>query len=173
MSAVVSEVSRPRPQAVRATPRLDWTLIAGPVVTLAVVLWGITASAYWSDEADTIAAVSRSVPQLFHMLARLDAVHGLYYFLLWPVAKLAGTGEFAARFPSALCMAAAAAGVAAIARRLVSRRAGLCAGLVFALLPTVSAQGQDARPYAAATAAAVLSTYLFIRTVGDPRTRWF
>jgi mannosyltransferase len=150
----------------------DWTLIAGPAVTLAMTVWGIGARSYWADEADTVSAVSRSVPQLIRLLGRVDAVHGLYYLLLWPVARVAGTGEFAMRFPSAVAMAAAAAGVTAIARRLAGRRAGLYAGLVFAVLPTVSLQGQDARPYAAVTAAAVLASYLLVRAAGDPRPRW-
>jgi mannosyltransferase len=150
----------------------DWTLIAGPAVTLGMTLWGITARPYWGDEADTVSAVDRSVPQLIRLLGHIDAVHGLYYLLLWPVAWLAGTGELAMRLPSALAMAAAAAGVAAIARRTAGRRAALYAGLVFAALPAVSMQGQDARPYAAVTAAAVLSSYLLIRAAADPRPRW-
>ncbi|MGH3159192.1 MAG: glycosyltransferase family 39 protein [Streptosporangiaceae bacterium] len=152
---------------------LDWTLYAGPAVTLGLMTWGIGAKAFSGDESDTVSAVSRSVPQLIRMLGFVDSVHGLYYLLLWPVAAVAGTGEFAIRFPSALAMAAAAAGVTAIGRRLVSRRAGLCAGLIFAILPFVSAQGQNARPYAMATASAVLCSYLFIRTLQDPRPRWF
>jgi mannosyltransferase len=172
MSTAVSERSTVRLERTGGR-RLDWTLIIVPAVTLAMMLWGIGNSAYWGDEADTVSAVSRSVPQLFRMLGRIDAVHGLYYFMLWPVAAVAGTGAFATRLPSALAMAAAALGTTVIARRLVSRRAGLCAGLVFAFLPTVSAQGQDARPYAMATAAAVLSSYLFVRIIGDPQRRWF
>ncbi|HEX4061226.1 MAG TPA: glycosyltransferase family 39 protein [Streptosporangiaceae bacterium] len=172
MSTAVSEIPIDRLERT-AQRRLDWTLVVGPAVTLVMMLWGIGNSAYWGDEADTVSAVSRSVPQLFRMLANIDAVHGLYYLVLWPVAAVAGTGEFATRFPSALAMAATALGVTAIARRLVSRRAGLCAGLVFAFLPTVSAQGQDARPYAMATAAAVLSSYLFVRIIQDPQRRWF
>jgi mannosyltransferase len=172
MSTAVSE--KPTGRLERpAARRLDWTLVVGPAVTLVLMLWGIGRSAYWGDEADTVSAVSRSVPQLFRMLGNIDAVHGLYYFMLWPVTAVAGTGEFATRFPSALAMAAAALGTTAIARRLVSRRAGLWAGLVFAVLPTVSAQGQDARPYAMATAAAVLSSYLFVRIIQDPQRRWF
>ena len=151
----------------------DWTLIPGPAVTLVVMLWGIGARPYWGDEADTVSAVSRSVPQLFRLLGHIDAVHGLYYLLLWPVARLAGTGEFATRLPSALAMAAAAAGVTAIARRLASRQAGLCAGLVFAVLPTVTVQGHDARPYAMVTAAAVLASYLLLRAAQDSRRSWF
>ncbi len=156
---------------VAARRRLDWTLIASPVVTLAVMLWGVIARPYWGDEADTVSAVSRSLPQLIRLLHHIDAVHGLYYLLLWPVARIAGTGEFAMRVPSAVAMAAAAAGVTAIARRLASRQAGLCAGLLFAALPTVSIQAHDARPYAMITAVAVLASYLLVRTAQDPRLR--
>jgi mannosyltransferase len=164
----------PAPRPVDAVPRRrrpDWTLVAGPAVTLAVMLWGVGARPYWGDEADTVSAVSRSVPQLVRLLGHIDAVHGLYYLLLWPVARVAGTGELVTRLPSAVAMAAAAAGVTAIARRLASRRAGLCAGLVFAVLPTVTREGHDARPYAAVTAAAVLASYLLVAAAQDPRPR--
>ena len=152
--------------------RPDWPLIAVPAVTLAVMLWGIGTSSYWGDEADTVSAVSRSLPQLARLLGHIDAVHGLYYLMVWPVVRLGGTSELVTRLPSAVAMAAAAAGVTAIARRLISRRAGLCAGLVFAVLPTVSHQAHNARPYALITAAAVLASYLLIRVADDPRPSW-
>jgi mannosyltransferase len=138
-----------------------------------MMLWGIGAKPYWGDEADTMSAVSRTVPQLVRLLGRIDAVHGLYYLLLWPVVQVAGTGEVVTRLPSAVAMAAAAAGVTLIGRRLVSPRAGLCAGLLFAVLPTVTVQGQDARPYAMVTAAAAASSYLLVRAAADPRPAWF
>lgn len=138
-----------------------------------MMLWGITSSAYWGDEADSVSAVSRSLPQLVAMLRHVDAVHGLYYLLLWLVAQVAGTGELATRLPSAVAMAAAALGVAAIARRLRGDRAALCAGIVFAVLPMISTQGHDARPYGMVTATAVLASYLLVRAVADPRRRWF
>jgi mannosyltransferase len=133
-----------------------------------MMLWGIDGPSYWRDEGDTVSAVSRSFPQLIGLLGHVDAVHGLYYLLLWPVARVAGTGEIATRLPSALAMAAAALGIAAIARRLASRRAALCAGLLFAALPEVSVQGHDARPYAMITAAAVLASYLLVRRPTTP-----
>ena len=147
----------------------DWALVAPPAATLVMMLWGIDGPSYWRDEADTVSAVSRSLPQLIRLLGHVDAVHGLYYLLLWPVARVAGTGEVATRLPSALAMTAAALGIAAIARRLASRRAALCAGLVFAALPEVSVQGHDARPYAMVTAAASLASYLLVRAAADPR----
>jgi mannosyltransferase len=153
--------------------RPPWSLIAGPAVTLALMLWGITAPAYWGDEADTVSAVSRSVPQLLRMLRHTDVVHGVYYLLLWPVVQVLGPGELATRLPSAVAMAAAALGIAAIARRLASDRAALYAGLVFAFFPIISAQAHDARPEGSVTAAAVLASYMVVRALDDPRRRWF
>jgi mannosyltransferase len=148
---------------------VDRALAIPAAVTLAVMLWGIRAPSYRGDEVDTVSAVSRSLPQLIRLLGHTDAVHGLYYLLLWPVARVAGTGEMATRLPSALAMTAAALGVSAIARRLRSRRGALSAGLVFAALPAVTQQGHDARPYAMLTAAVVLASYLLVRLAGDPQ----
>jgi mannosyltransferase len=168
----VPEVARrARGGHVRLAP--DWALIAPPIITLAVMLWGVSAPSYWGDEADTVSAVSRTLPQLIRLRGHVDAVHGTYYLLLWPVARVFGTHEFVTRLPSALARAAAALGVAAIARRLRSRRAALCAGLVFAALPAVSVQGHDARPYAMVTAVAVLASYLLARAADDPRPARF
>src|SRR5262252_5661220 len=150
----------------------DWTVIVPAIVTLAVMLWGITASAYWADEMDTVSAESRSLPQLVQLLGHVDAVHGLYYLLMWPVVQAAGPGEFATRLPSAVAMAAAAAGIAVIGRRLASRRAGLCAGLVFAAMPVISEQAHNARPYAMVTAVAVGAGWLLVRVADDPQWGW-
>src|SRR5215471_4147651 len=95
----------------------DWTLVVPAAVTLVVGLWGATARPYWADEVDTVSAVSRSLPQLVRLLGHVDAVHGLYYLLLWPVAQVAGTGVLATRLPSVAAMAGAALGVSVIGRR--------------------------------------------------------
>jgi mannosyltransferase len=59
----------------------------------------------------------------------------------------------------------------------VSPRAGLAAGLVFAVLPPVSLYGQDARPYAITVALAAIASYLLVRAmeagVGGKRYKWF
>jgi len=157
----------------RARRRADWTLAVPPAVTLIVMLWGMATPSYWRDESATLAATDRSIPQLLRLLGRVDAVHGLYYLILWPVVHFVGTREFETRLPSAIAMAAAALGIAAIGRRLRSRRAGLYAGLVFAAMPLVTLQGHDARPYALETAAAVLATYLLLRAAEKPAASRF
>lgn len=161
------------PWPLPARRRLDWTLAVPPAVTVAMMLWGMTAPSYWRDESATLSATGRSIPQLLRMLTRVDAVHGLYYLLLWPVVHFVGTREFETRLPSAIAMAAAALGIAAIGRRLRSRRAGLYAGLVFAAMPLVTLQGHDARPYALETALAVLATYLLVRAAENPTAARF
>ena len=171
-------VPRPGPDAGQARPlpagrRLDWTLLAPAAATLLVMLWGIATPSYWRDESATLSSADRSLPQLLRMLGRVNAVHGLYYFLMWPVVHFIGSREFDTRLPSAIAMAAAALGVAAIGRRVRSRRAGLYAGLVFAALPLVAVRGHDARPYAPETAAAVLATYLLLRAAERPSWRRF
>ena len=160
------------PGSYRAGPPLVWAIPAA--VTLAVMLWGNQRPSYWRDEAATLAAVHRPLGALFRLLGNIDAVHGVYYMMMWADVRLAGTGEAATRLPSALAMAAAAVGLAAIGRRLVSPRAGLFAGLVFAALPQISWYGQDVRPYALVTALGTLASYLLVRVLGGaaPRRRW-
>ncbi len=133
-----------------------------PVVTLAVMLWGIQGASYSRDEAATMSAVLRPFDGLLHMLGKVDAVHGLYYVIMWPIVRLIGPGEVATRLPSALAMAVAAAVIFALGKRLVSTRAGLAAGLVFAILPQISIYGQTARPYAVAVALAAIASYLLV-----------
>jgi len=146
-----------------------------PAVTFVITLWGITGASYWRDEAATMSAVQRPFGNLLQTLGNIDAVHGAYYLLIWVVVRLGGTGELVTRLPSALAMAGAAAAVAALGRRLISPRAGLAAGLVFAVLPQVSLYGQETRPYAIVVALAALASYLLARAAPadrGARYRW-
>ncbi len=153
-SASVTTGPRREPGLIDAIP---------PLATLAVMLWGIQGASYGRDEAATLAAVHRTFPQLLHLLGFVDAVHGAYYCVIWVMVHLFGTGELAVRLPSALAMAAAAWGITVIGRRLISRWAGLAAGLTLAALPEVSWFGQYARSPAIVAASATGATYRCIR----------
>jgi mannosyltransferase len=150
-------------------------LTAPPLAMFGMAWWEISGASFWRDEAATLSAVRRPLPDVWHFLARTDAVHGLYYLLMFPVVRMLGSSEPDVRLPSALAAAAAAAGVAAIAARLVSEQAGLAAGLMFAVFPVASRYGQQARSYSLVMALAVLASYLLVRaltSVSTGRGRW-
>jgi mannosyltransferase len=139
-----------------------------PVLMLGLAVWSISGASFWRDEASTLSAIRRPLPELWHMLGRTDAVHGLYYLLMWAVARVLGMSELGVRLPSAIAVSVAALCVTAVGRRLVSARAGLMAGLFFALLPVTSRYGQEARSYAMVMALAVLASYLLVRAKAAP-----
>ncbi len=139
--------------------------ILPPAVMLAMALWRITGPSYWRDEAATMTATARPFGELLRMMGHVDAVHGTYYMLIWAVVRLGGPGELVTRLPSALAMVGAAAAMAALGRRMASPRAGLAAGLTFAVLPQVSLYAQDAREYAIVTALAATGSYLLVRAL--------
>jgi len=140
-------------------------LTVPPLVMFLTALWKINGPSFWRDEAATLSAVRRPLPQLWHFLARTDVVHGAYYLLMLPVTRILGTSELAVRLPSALAVAAATAGISAIAARLVSERAGIVAGLMFVVFPVASRYGQEARSYSIVLALAVLASYLLCRAL--------
>ena len=75
------------------------------------------------------------------------------------------------RLLSVLAMAGAAACVTLAGRRLAGARAGLLAGLVFALLPSVSRFAQEVRFYAPEVLAVALATLLLLRALDAPSVR--
>jgi mannosyltransferase len=165
----------PGPRRARLAGGAAWMPLIPALVTLAVTLYQIQRPSLWRDEGATLAAVHRSLPQLLHMLGHTDVVHGAYYVLMWFETRAAGTSVLALRFPSAVGMAVAAGVTAALGRRLVSARAGLAAGLVFAALPNVTWYAQNARSYALVTALATIASYLLLRSVTAApgrRRRW-
>ncbi len=155
----------------RARPVPVWAVPA--VVTAVVCLIRIGHPVLWRDEIATLSAATRSFGDQIRLEREIDAVLGGYYALMRVWTTVFGTSEAALRLPSVLAMAVAAGAVAAIGARLFDRRAGLLAGLVFAVLPAVSRFGQEARPYAGVLAAATLSTLLLLRAAQGRRwTGW-
>ncbi len=148
-----------------------WAMLLPPLLVLALSLWNIATPSYWRDEAATIAAVRRPLGDLIGMLGHVDAVHAVYYLMMWPVEHLFGQGELVMRLPSAVAAAVAAAFVAAIGRRLVSPWVGLAAGLLFAVLPVATRYGQEARSYAMVIAVATVASYLLLRLMSAEPSR--
>lgn len=104
------------------------------LVMLSLGLWRLDRGGMWRDEAATYQVARRSVPQIWHMLHHVDAVHGLYYLLMHFVLGPA-PGEVALRLPSVVGAAATAGLVAHLGVRLCGPRVGLWAGLLYAVTP--------------------------------------
>ncbi|MFJ7773906.1 hypothetical protein [Streptomyces yangpuensis] len=117
----------------------------------------------WRDESVTWQVAHRPPGAILDLLGRVDAVHGLYYLLMHGVFQAWDGGLWALRLPSVAATALAAAGVAAVAHRLVGDRAALISGCVYAVLPPVQMYAQEGRSYALVAAAVVWATYLMLR----------
>nr|WP_234712719.1 hypothetical protein [Mycolicibacterium komanii]CRL67930.1 transmembrane protein [Mycolicibacterium komanii] len=153
------------------TGRFDPVLTA--VFAAAVSAAGAARPSLWFDEAATISASTRSIPQLWGLLHNIDAVHGLYYLLMHGWFTVFPVTEFYSRLSSCLAAGLAAAGVVVLARLFASRTTAVCAGIVFAVLPRVTWAGIEARSYALTAAAAVWLTVLLVVAVRrDARWLW-
>ncbi len=135
------------------------------------VLWRIGVPSFWRDESVSVLAATMSFAELRELLDHIDTVHALYYLMLRPFAAFGG--EFAVRLPSALAVAGATFGIAAIGRRLATARTGPWVGqlaaLVYAMVPMVTRYGQEARSYALVSAVAVAATWVLL---GERRSRY-
>ncbi|MDW5330347.1 glycosyltransferase family 39 protein [Plantactinospora sp. KLBMP9567] len=140
------------------------------LATLLVTAVQLDRAPLWRDELATWSAASRPLRDLLRLIGTIDAVSGPYYLLMHGWLAVAGDSAVALRLPSALAMAGAAALTTVLGARLFGRRAGLLAGLLFAILPSTSRYGQEARPYALATLLAVLATLLLCRALD--RSAW-
>lgn len=148
--------------------RFDPAVVA--VFAVAVCAAGAGRPSFWYDEAATISAATRSVPELWRLLGNLDAVHGLYYLVMHGWFTIFPATEFWTRFSSCLAVGAAAAGVVVLGKQLSTRSVGVCAGGVFAILPRITWAGIEARSYALSAAAAVWLTVLVVTAIRRNRT---
>jgi mannosyltransferase len=160
--------SVPPPAAGAARARTTgWAATAAawvpPAVAAAAMLvlgwWGIARdNSMGNDEVATRWAARLPLHELAHLLGNVDAVHGLYYLLMHGWVAL-GSSPVVLRIPSVFAMAAAAALMVVIGRRLTgSAWAGLFAGLIMALTPSISFYAQTARSYALVFACVLGST---------------
>ncbi|WP_329107486.1 glycosyltransferase family 39 protein [Micromonospora sp. NBC_01699] len=143
------------------------------VVMLALAYWGAAGREMWNNEYATWHAVTLDLADLRRLLGFTDLVHTEYYLLLRGVTALFGDSPLALRAPSIVAMVVAAALVTLIGRRLWDTPTGVVAGLLFAVLPTVTRYAQEARSYALVTMGVALASWLLLRAWERPtRTRW-
>ncbi|OMC48942.1 hypothetical protein A5742_21510 [Mycolicibacterium fortuitum] len=151
--------------------RFDAMAVA--VFAVALCAAGAARPSLWFDEAATISAATRSIPQLWDLIGHIDAVHGLYYLGMHGWFAVFPATEFWSRFSSCLAIGGAAAGVVVLGRQFSGRTVSVCAGVLFAMLPRVTWAGIEARSYSWSTLAAVWLTVLLITAIRrDHRALW-
>jgi mannosyltransferase len=149
--------------------RLGWLWPA--LLTLALGCYQLGRPELWRDELATWALSARSLPELLATIHRTDAPQAAYSVLMHFWMAAFGDSVVALRMPSLLAMMAAAVAVTFAGRRLAGPRAGLAAGLAFALIPSVSRFAQEARFYALATLLAAVATLALLRAIEAPGWR--
>ena len=127
----------------------------------------------WRDELYGWSFAADPVPQLIASVRKTNAAQLAYDLMLHYWMAAFGASADAMRVLSVLAMAGAAAFVTLAARRLAGDRAGLLAGLIFALLPSVSRFAQEVRFYSLEVLVATLATLLLLRALDRPSAwRW-
>lgn len=151
-------------------PRL--TLLAWLVpmlVTGAIGGWSLAGPGLGEDELVTWGMVTIGWTQFADVISNVDATLGPYYILLRGWVAVVGSTDLLLRLPSVIFAAGAAGFIAGIGIKLGGRRVGLAAGLIFAVLPSVSRYAQEARPYALTMLAASMATFVLLRLIDQPR----
>jgi mannosyltransferase len=131
------------------------------VLAVVVSATGSGTASLWGDEAASLLSAQRSLPSLAMMVQHVDAVHALYYLGLHVWIGMAGTSPFALRFPSAVAIGLAVAGLVVLGSRLRGLRLGILAGVLALVMPRLTDVGSEARSYAFTAAVAVGLTLLF------------
>lgn len=141
-------------------------LLAILLLAFGLRLFHLDSQSLWADEGNSAFMTGRSFVQI------LDAAAGdihppLYYLTLRGWSALAGTSEFALRFPSVAFGLMLVAVLYALGARLFSSRVGVLASFLGALSPPLAYYSQEARMYSLVALAAALSLYWFWRLLWE------
>jgi mannosyltransferase len=125
----------------------------------------------WRDELWSWSFAADPVRELVASASRSNPAELCYDLMLHYWMAAFGDSVLAMRMLSVLAMAGAAACVTLAGRRLAGPGAGLLAGLVFVLVPSVSRFAQEVRFYAPEVLAVALATLLLLRAMDAPSVR--
>lgn len=146
-------------------PALAALVAGGLALTLGLVRLG--APSLWVDESFTARAVRGPY------LDTVEGYHWLYYSIVKPWAAVAGTSEWALRFPSVLGAAAACALLVVLAAKVFDTRVAAVSGLLLAANALVVQWSQQARGYTMLLALSVLAMLLLVWALErDSRGAW-
>ena len=128
---------------------------------------------FLGDELFTYAIASRgSLGDVLDGVRTTENTPPLLYVLAWGALKLTGVPELV-RAPSILASTATVAVAGLLSRQLFGQRAGVFAAWLVAASPFMVFYGSEARSYAPAAFAVLLSTLLLLRALASPsRILW-
>lgn len=132
------------------------------LVGTAVALVGSSTVSLWTDEAATVSAATRSLPELWALVQRIDAVHAAYYLLMHLWTSVAGISPFALRLPSAVAVGVSVVGVHRLLVVLGRPDAAVAGAVVAIVLPRITWMGIEARSFGPSAAFAVWATVLLV-----------
>jgi len=143
---------------VRALP-LTVDLVVVSVAALALGLIRLGGPSLWVDESFTVADLDRPVSSYF------DGYYLLFYSVMKPWTLVAGTSEWALRFPSVVGAMLSCSLLVLLGRRLFDRRIALVAGLLLATSPFMVRWSQQGRGYTMMVAVVLGATLLLLRAL--------
>lgn len=126
---------------------------------------------FWLDETVTAWIVRGDLMTTLEETFRFQGGTPLYNLIIWCVRSIFSASEVALRIPSLIGVLVATVALWRLGARLFDRTTGLIAGVLFLALPMIAFAGTDARPYALAVAALVLSTLVLCRSIDEGKTR--
>jgi len=132
------------------------------LVGTAVALVGSSTVSLWTDEAATVSAATRSLPELWALVQRIDAVHAAYYLVMHLWTSVAGISPFALRLPSAIAVGVSVVGVHRLLVVLGRSDAAVTGAVVAIVLPRITWMGIEARSFGPSAAFAVWATVLLV-----------
>jgi mannosyltransferase len=153
----------------RRAVRVPWCWPA--LLTVLLGCYQLDRPQLWPDELWSWSFAADPVHELVASASRSNSAELAYDLVLHYWMAAFGDSVVAMRMLSVLAMAGAAACVTLAGRRLAGARAGLLAGLVFALLPSVSRFAQEVRFYAPVVLVVTLATLLLLRALDAPSVR--
>ena len=165
MASMSLAMARATSTSTRSSRRVAIVATLLGIASSTVCALGSWVPSLWGDEATSVLSAERPVGSLFWMLGRVDAVHGTYYLLLHFWVGTFGSSPFAVRFPSAVAVGIAVAGIVVLGTRLAGFRTGVFAGLVGLVLPRLTYAGEEARGYAFSAALAVWVTIALVTLI--------
>jgi mannosyltransferase len=131
----------------------------------------IGAKSIWLDEATSVQYATMTLRALRYQVMGGDPNMGFYYVLLNLWVWIFGTSESAVRGLSALCATLTVPVIYALGTRLFGRRAGIVAGVLFALNAFIVHYAQTTRSYALVVLLVTVSSYLFVLELEEPSPR--